>query len=128
MLDTTLLIWRAAVSKTLAEILSAPVAFYISIVCKTLKTSSSFKTRNLKVLFEMTFEMKRFPAVVLLGTRGIGDWHRRIGRAGAWRAHAPLPRNFNGWAEIHASFGQNIKIPEKLWYIGENFWMFAKIM
>jgi hypothetical protein len=36
--------------------------------------------------------------------------------------------NFYGWAEIHASFGQNIKIPEKLWYVRENFWMFAKII
>ena len=36
--------------------------------------------------------------------------------------------NFYGWAEMHASFGQNIKIPEKLWYVRENFWMFAKIM
>jgi hypothetical protein len=64
--------------------------------------------------------------VELLGTRGIGDWHWRIGRAGAWGAHAPS--NFYGWAEIHASFGQNIKIPEKLWYVRENFRMFAKII
>jgi hypothetical protein len=35
---------------------------------------------------------------------------------------------YYGWAEIHASFGQNIKIPKKLWYVRENFWMFAKII
>jgi hypothetical protein len=41
--------------------------------------------------------------------------------------HMPSP-NFYEWAEIHASFGQNIKIPEKLWYGRENVWMFAKII
>jgi hypothetical protein len=65
----------------------------------------------------------------IVGTRGIGvDWHTRIGRAGAWGWGTCPSSNFYGWAEIHASFGQNIKIPEKLWYGRENVWMFAKII
>ena len=36
--------------------------------------------------------------------------------------------NIYVWAEIHASFGQNIKIPEKLWYVRKNFCTFAKII
>jgi hypothetical protein len=34
---------------------------------------------------------------------------------------------FYGRAEIHASFGQNIKISEKLCYVGKHFCMCAKI-
>jgi hypothetical protein len=41
---------------------------------------------------------------------------------GAW-AHRRPPQNFYAWAEMHASFGQNIKNSEKLCYVRKNVCM-----
>ena len=46
---------------------------------------------------------------------------------GVWAGARAPPPNFYGRAEIHASFGQNIKISKKLCYVRKNFSMCAKI-
>jgi hypothetical protein len=50
-----------------------------------------------------------------------------MGRGHGGGAQPPPKKFFYGRAEIHASFGQSIKISEKLCYVQKNFCMCAKI-